>query len=119
MYYWKSRTSGIYGSEFRNLWDAVLKKIGADSSKRIDLSGDSPEPESRFAGESDNVTQRSLERTSGWANLWTKGAELFQFDDCWDEEKMLLRKSAGYPQGSLGVTSLLLKYYSYEKCCRY
>ena len=87
MYYWK-RASGIYGSEFRNLWDAVLKKIGADSSKRIDLSGDSPEPESSFCWRKATMLHRGLK----WANLWTKGAELFQFDDCWDEEKMLLRK---------------------------
>ena len=92
-YYWRRR-SGIYGSDFVQLWDQVNKKFAMDRAPQDDVGlseSDCAISIEHYVDE--DVDHSELPGNNKWANLSTESSSLFQFGD-WDSETQVQKRGA-------------------------
>ena len=89
--YWRHK-SGIYGSDFAQLWDKVSKHVAIDDIPQDDHDMRESDCAVGIEYEVDEDVDRSDDSGNNkWANLWTESAPLFQFGD-WDTTTHVMKQ---------------------------
>ncbi|KAI2513853.1 hypothetical protein MHU86_636 [Fragilaria crotonensis] len=92
-FYWRRR-SGIYGSDFVQIWDKVSKRFATDlfpqGDDNLSVSDCAIIIEHHV---DEDVDYSELHGNNKWANLSNESSPLFQFGD-WDSETQVMKRGA-------------------------